>query len=75
MQTKDRKCRGMGEANTRPRPCTSTKLQYLNQLLSKQSWEPSLNLACKDFIEIFNYYYQIAIPKVKVKIKDVIHQT
>jgi hypothetical protein len=47
-------------------------IQYLNFLLSKEDWmnmhrQHDVNIAYKEFVHIFTYYLDIAIPMKKVK--------
>jgi hypothetical protein len=47
-------------------------IQYLNFLLTKEDWmniyrQHDFNIAYKEFIHIFTYYFDIAIPFKKVK--------
>ena len=55
------------------RPINDTNKEYLNYLLENQSWEnvckqTSVNAASSEFLDIFNYCFEIAMPKLRVKI-------
>jgi hypothetical protein len=51
------------------------QLQYLNYLLEKETWElvfkqTSVNDAYSEFLGISQYYYDMAVPRKRVKIKQ-----
>ncbi|PNF39304.1 hypothetical protein B7P43_G16557 [Cryptotermes secundus] len=57
------------------RTYSEENVQYLNYLLDKETWElvfkqKSANNAYNEFLDTFQYYYEIAIPKKWVKSKQ-----
>jgi hypothetical protein len=57
------------------RSCKEENVHYLNYLLGKEDWElayrqPSVNEAYNEFISIFRYYYDMAMPKKWSKSKQ-----
>lgn len=56
------------------RSCSEENVQYLNYLLEKEAWDlvysqTSANDAYNEFLGSFQYYYDIVMPKKRVKIK------
>jgi len=54
------------------RPINDTNKEYLNYLLENQTWEnickqTSVNAAYSEFVDIFNYCYETAMPKLLVR--------
>jgi hypothetical protein len=57
------------------RACREENVQYLNYLLEVETWEfvfkqTSVNDAYNEYLGIFQYYYDIAMPRKMVKIKQ-----
>jgi hypothetical protein len=75
MQNKSRITKGQSRVEGEyrmARTYSEENIQYLNHLLEKETWESifkqkAANNAYNDFLGIFQYYYEIAIPRKWVK--------
>ncbi|PSN49843.1 hypothetical protein C0J52_14129 [Blattella germanica] len=57
------------------RSCTEEDIEYLNFHIIKESWntvlhQTTVNGAFDEFLNTFNYYHNIAVPKKRIKIKQ-----
>lgn len=57
------------------RPCTQQNIEYLNHLLAQETWEEVFRQTCvnnaySEYTRSFNYYYEIAMPKIRVRNKN-----
>jgi hypothetical protein len=78
MQNKNRIAKGQSRVEGEYRMVgtySEENVQYLNHLLGKETWQSvfkqkAANNAHNEFLCIFQYYYEVAIPKKWVKSKQ-----